>query len=331
VKRTPRKAKASAKGPAKARAPRLSQRLAPPDMSAEDWQRALRRQFGREQNFGLENVGEEVVFSEFTVRNPDAGTAYRVRIRGARPGGNACTCPDFLTNELGTCKHIEYVLARLETRRGAKAALKRGFHPPYSDLCVHYGSPRAMRWRPGSECPEAVIEAGGDLFVDGDGLDDWRLPPARLGELEGFRALCAQARHELRIDDAALDLVAGLRDAERRRTALAQAFPEGAASPALAALVKVPLYPYQAEGALFAVAAGRALIGDDMGLGKTIQAITAAEIYARHFGVSRVLVVCPTSLKHQWQREIARFAGRDARVIDGGRAQRRQDFAADDF
>ena len=32
----------------------------------------------------------------------------------------------------------------------------------------------------------------------------------------------------------------------------------------------VPLYPYQAEGALFAVHAGRALIGDEMGLGKTI-------------------------------------------------------------
>jgi SNF2 family DNA or RNA helicase len=44
----------------------------------------------------------------------------------------------------------------------------------------------------------------------------------------------------------------------------------------------VPLYPYQAEGTLFAVRAGRALIGDDMGLGKTIQAIAATEILARH-------------------------------------------------
>ena len=42
---------------------------------------------------------------------------------------------------------------------------------------------------------------------------------------------------------------------------------------------KVPLYPYQAEGALFAVRAGRALIGDEMGLGKTIQAIAATEVW----------------------------------------------------
>ena len=47
-------------------------------------------------------------------------------------------------------------------------------------------------------------------------------------------------------------------------------FPRGAADPKLLTLLKVPLYLYQAEGALFAVRVGRALIGDDMGLGKTI-------------------------------------------------------------
>lgn len=107
------------------------------------------------------------------------------------------------------------------------------------------------------------------------------------------------------------------------------------AIPSCLALLKVPLYPYQAEGALFAVRAGRALIGDDMGLGKTIQAIAATEILARHFGVSRVLVICPTSLKYQWQSEITRFSGRQgenaARVINGGRAQRQKDYALDDF
>ena len=78
-------------------------------------------------------------------------------------------------------------------------------------------------------------------------------------------------------------------------------FPQGAGDHGLQTLLKVPLYPYRAEGALFAARAGRALIGDDMGLGKTIQAIAATEILARHFGVSRGLVICPTSLKYQWQ------------------------------
>ncbi|MGZ8202582.1 MAG: SNF2-related protein [Burkholderiales bacterium] len=103
---------------------------------------------------------------------------------------------------------------------------------------------------------------------------------------------------------------------------LEKACPQGARSAALARLLKIELYPYQAEGALFAARAGRALIGDEMGLGKTIQAIAAAELLARHFGAERVLVICPTSLKHQWEREIARCTGREAQVIHGVRASR---------
>jgi SNF2 family DNA or RNA helicase len=43
---------------------------------------------------------------------------------------------------------------------------------------------------------------------------------------------------------------------------------------------------------------------------------------ARQFGVERVLVVCPTSLKHQWEREIARFTTRRTTVVGGLRARR---------
>ena len=147
--------------------------------------------------------------------------------------------------------------------------------------------------------------------------------------------MAAKSGHELRAYDDALDFVAGRRDAEHRGATLAKLYPRGGADPKLRSVLKVPLYRYQAEGALFAVQVGRSLIGDDMGLGKTIQAIAAAEILARHFGVTRVLVICPTSLKYQWQNEFARFAGRQGkkapRVIGGGRAQRLVDYAAEDF
>ncbi|MHB8428777.1 MAG: DEAD/DEAH box helicase [Acidiferrobacterales bacterium] len=164
-----------------------------------------------------------------------------------------------------------------------------------------------------------------------DEARSWALPEDRFGELERFVAAVTKSGHELRAYDDALDFVASRRDAERRAIAMEGLFPRGAADPGLKKLLKVPLYPYQAEGALFAVRAGRALIGDEMGLGKTIQAIAAAEILARNFGVSKVLVICPTSLKYQWRSEITRFAGREARVIAGGRVQRQKEYALDDF
>src|SRR5260221_12180963 len=108
------------------KAPKLSRTHAPADLSPLDWQRGLRRQFGREQAFGLENLGGEPFFSEFRVSNPVSKSSYRVAIRGRGPGGNYCSCPDYATSELGTCKHIEFTLARLEKKRGAGAAFARG-------------------------------------------------------------------------------------------------------------------------------------------------------------------------------------------------------------
>src|SRR5207248_160061 len=87
--------------------PKLSRLQKPAGMSLEEWQIELRRQFGREQNYLLKNLGDEPLFSEFEVTNPQTRGAYRVQIRGARPGDNHCSCPDFATNTLGTCKHIE--------------------------------------------------------------------------------------------------------------------------------------------------------------------------------------------------------------------------------
>jgi SNF2 family DNA or RNA helicase len=51
---------------------------------------------------------------------------------------------------------------------------------------------------------------------------------------------------------------------------------------------------------------------------------------ARQLGVERVLIVCPTSLKHQWEREIARFTERRALVVGGLRVRREQLYAAQD-
>jgi superfamily II DNA or RNA helicase len=311
---------------------KLSRTHAPADLSPVDWQRGLRRQFGREQAFGLENLRSEPFFSEFRVSNPVSKSSYRVAIRGLGPGGNFCSCPDYATSELGTCKHIEFTLARLEKKRGAKTAFARGYQPPFSELYLRNDGKRSVHFRAGTDCPPALREAAAGLF---DAEHNWVLPDERLGELEHFMTLASKSGHELRAYDDALDFVAGRRDADRRVAKLAQLFPGGAADSKLLALLKAPLYPYQAEGALFAVRAGRALIGDDMGLGKTIQSIAATEILARHFGVSKVLVVCPTSLKYQWQSEIMRFSGRQgekaARVINGGRAQRQKDYALDDF
>ncbi len=306
--------------------PKLSRLRQPDNMSLEEWQRGLRREFGTQQDFKLANRGEHPIFSDFQITNPQSGGVYRVSIRGERPGDNFCTCPDFATNSLGTCKHIEFTLAKLSRQPGAKKALRDGFQPAYSQVVLRYGAKRQVRFVPGTDCPPELAVKAAEFFGE-DGI----LRDGAFERFDQFLGEAAKFPHDLRCYEDALGFVAELRDAENRRKTVDEAFPRGIASPQLDKLLKAELYDYQKEGALFAARAGRCLIGDEMGLGKTIQAIAAAEMMATHLGVERVLIICPTSLKHQWEREIARFTDRSAQVIGGLRARREQHFATDSF
>jgi len=305
---------------------KLSRLHKPEHMTLEEWQTALRRQFGREQQFQLENLGARKVFSEFRITNPATQSDYRVTIRGNQPGDNYCTCPDFVTNTLGTCKHIEFTLAKLETTSAARATLRAGFQPAYSEIVLKYGAQRQVRFLVGTECPPALAGIAADYFDA-----DRTLRPDAFATFDKFLSQAARYQHDLRCHEDALAFIAEVRDAADRRRRIDAAFPKGIRSPAFGKLLKTDLYDYQRTGALFAARAGRALIGDEMGLGKTIQAIAAAEIMARLLGVGRVLIVCPTSLKHQWEREIEKFSARSAAVVGGLRARRQQLFTSDSF
>src|SRR5262245_16428637 len=73
----------------------------------------IRRKRAAQEQLTVQNLGRNRVFSDYQVTNPTTGGRYKVSIRGFELGDNVCECPDFRTNTLGTCKHIEAVLAAL--------------------------------------------------------------------------------------------------------------------------------------------------------------------------------------------------------------------------
>jgi superfamily II DNA or RNA helicase len=256
------------------------------------------------------------------VTNPTTDKSYRVTVRGTGSRDNTCSCPDFATNTLGTCKHVEFVLARLARSRAAQGELKAGYHPDAGEVFLRYGAKRQVCFVPPADTNSEYAKIAAKYF-DPDGL----LLPAALARFDDFLAAAVEFDPDLKVGTDVPGYLAEVRDVEARASRVAEAFPKGIRSAAFKDLLAVPLYDYQREGVLFAARAGRCLIGDEMGLGKTAQAMGAAEVMARVFGVERVLVVCPTSLKHQWKGEIARFTKRPARVIEGGRANRAEGFA----
>ena len=305
---------------------KISRLRKPEDMPLEQWQIALRKQFGQKQNYRLKNIGDEPIFSEFIIKNPQTGGQYRVAIRGQRIGDNYCSCPDFAVNTLGTCKHIEDTLAKLQRKRGGKKAIADGFHPPYSEIYLRYGAKREVLFKPGTECPQSLLELA-LRYIDNYGI----LKPQSYQEFDTFIRKAGAFEHDLRCYEDTIKFIAQVRDQINLKKRIDKAFPSDISSTAFRKLLKVSLYPYQRKGALFAAKAGRSLIADDMGLGKTIEAIAAVEILARTVGLERILIVSPTSLKHQWKQEIEKFCNRSVKVIEGSIAKRAELYASDSF
>jgi SWI/SNF-related matrix-associated actin-dependent regulator 1 of chromatin subfamily A len=88
------------------------------------------------------------------------------------------------------------------------------------------------------------------------------------------------------------------------------------------------LFPHQRAGVEFLSTARRALLADEPGLGKTAQAIRSLKrLHDRGDQVFPALIVCPNTLKTNWEREFDRWwPGIDVQVIKGSATQRRKAF-----
>lgn len=178
-----------------------------------------------------------------------------------------------------------------------------------SALRLAEGDERRVVWCPGADCPAPLAEAARECFDEAG-----RLRPEGGDALPRWLRLARSSGHPVSVGDAVWPHLAVRRDMRHRLAVLQAAYRDEGA---LAGVTKLALAPFQAEGALWSVVAGRALLADERGLGKAVQAIAAAQLWQRHFGLTRVLVVCAPAQRVAWQRAWKRVAGVEAQVIDG--------------
>ncbi len=306
------------------RTPKISWVVKPDNMTLADWQRALRRQVATQETMAVTAVDERRLPGEYEVRNPLSRQTYKVVYRGEGSPWNYCSCMDFKTSRLGTCKHLERVKLWIDEEQRRKIHTEP---PAYTSVYLSYTDGRQVKIRVGTDHREEYMQLAGQYF-DAEGV---MFPYA----FDAYDKLIAEARSidpSFRFYQDAIDFI--LEQRERKfRSQLIRKFTDER----LDKLFTVRLYPYQKEGIRFAFERGRAIIADEMGLGKTIQAIGTAEMLRREGLAEQVLIVCPTSLKYQWQREIERFVhdeGYSAEhpltlVIEGNPLRRKEQYASD--
>jgi superfamily II DNA or RNA helicase len=282
---------------------------------------AERSQRAHVEKMTVRPTDAERPWTDYTVTNRTSGKTYRVALRGLEPGVSYCSCPDFRTNTLGTCKHILHVLKKIK-RRFSPRELNQRYRRKHLAIVLRYADDVSLRVLAPERMDEEVAKIVAPLQDRGiDDLHDLLRRLARLQKLGQDTNVYPDAEEYVQ-----QKLV---QERLREKTELLRRDP--AKHPLRTTLLKVPLLPYQLDGVAFAAGAGRAVLADDMGLGKTIQGVGTAEFLAREADIKKVLIVCPASLKSQWRNEIHRFCDRSVQLVSGGAAQRGSQYANDSF
>jgi SNF2 family DNA or RNA helicase len=275
-----------------------------------------RTQRAQKEKMKVNSLNPKELWTDYTITNNSSGKTYRVALRGWERGESYCSCPDYKRNTLGTCKHIIFALEKLKSRFSEKKK-----NTPYVRRQI------SVSVRHGQEMELAVLVP--------DDLDSKALSiikPVTNRKINDLHDLLQRIK---KVEDLGHDIIV-YPDAEelinRRlylahvKSTVAEIRKDPKNHPLRENLLKTELLPYQLDGIAFAVGVGRAILADDMGLGKTIQGIGVAALLSREYGIAKVLVICPASLKSQWRLEIERFSDFSCQIVLGTAEERAEQY-----
>ncbi|NNL78837.1 MAG: helicase, partial [Desulfobacterales bacterium] len=280
-----------------------------------------RNQRAQTEKMRLKSMNPRQLWTDYIITSYASGKSYRIALRGWEFGESYCSCPDFRKNSIGTCKHILYALNKAR-RKFSKAVRKTPAE--ITEICVylHYG----RRLQLDLLVPEDLAPEIADYLAPfkGKRIQNIKKLIHGLRRVEGLGVpvtIYPDAEEHINqklFQERVAETVAGIRKDPKNH-------------PLRKTLLRTELLPYQLDGVAFAVGAGRAVLADDMGLGKTIQGIGVAELLSRHASVSKVLEICPASLKSQWRFEIERFSNRSSSLVLGSAKERSAQYDSESF
>ncbi len=236
------------------------------------------------------------------------GKTYEITIRDFLTGDGYCSCPDFKTNKLGTCKHLIFGTNYLKKKYRNSKTLTKQEYPvieiycdPHYDYNITYYYERKL--------PSEIETLIHKYFNS----SQYVMPEKYSGflkfleEASAFKSVLVRPEVNERIDRYFEEQ--SLQQLSKKVT------PDFSK-------IKATLFDYQKEGITFSLFKRGNIIADEMGLGKTLQAIAVAVLKKEIYGLTKAIVICPASLKYQWKKEIERFTDEKAIIIEGARTDR---------
>jgi len=232
----------------------------------------------------------------------EKGVKYKVFLRDFGNETGYSDSMDARLNKLGTTKHIMYAFRKLKDDKTLYSKLTKTY--PFVEVYCDPLNDYKITWHYPHQLPIDEKLLISRYFKDSRYIEDQ--------QITGFLKFIEEAAGfpHIRIRPEVAEKVEAAFEREMLISLRDRHIPDFS-------MINADLYPYQKEGVEFALFRKNAIIADEMGLGKTIQAIATAILKKQIFGFKKTLVVCPASLKEQWKKEVEKFSGETALVVQG--------------
>ncbi|MCK4982133.1 MAG: DEAD/DEAH box helicase family protein, partial [Victivallaceae bacterium] len=254
------------------------------------------------------------IFANYIVtkKTDDNPREYKVEIRSLQKLFNYCSCPDFKKSSLGTCKHIEKVLSKIKAKKKLS---------PFVEIFIDYSQDAKLMLNfPESPSDKATSFLKKYLDIS----EGFKKPLENTLQvfLRDYENASDDIRSAIRVSNAVFKLAAKQRHQQHNKNIQEKYALKLRKDAGEAEFLRYPLYDYQIDGMLHLAFTERAMLADEMGLGKTVQAIAAANVLHNIHDIKRVIIICPASLKAEWEEQINKFTSLSSTLLFGSRQKR---------
>lgn len=210
-----------------------------------------------------------------------------------------CSCPDYQTNKLETCKHLIYAFDKFQQEMGNNELPNQPY--PFLEIFRHPLYDYQISWF----YPQNIdkdLENLLDAYFDENHIwrtNKWPEVHQFIEQAKNFKLI--KIRPE----------VSQLIEAYFESESLAKIYEQDGLTKDV---ISPKLFPYQLEGAVFIASRKGSFLADEIGLGKSAQALSAGVLKIRYSNFNSVHIICPEELKTQWQAEISKWVPEQIRT-----------------
>lgn len=251
------------------------------------------------------------IFGEHILTN-ERGVKYKLTFRDIERKHGYCSCPDYRTNKLGTCKHLIFAFETFINEIGLpeqdlpKYPFIEVFLNPFRDYKISWFYPDKIF----GEVAELFYRYfGNKKYIEDEDAENLI---GFFNNLENHKQILVRPEVYVKVER-----ISEKNTLERIKKEQKLEYSS----------ILTELLPFQKEGVEFATFKKGAVIADEIGLGKTLQAITTAIKKREILGFTRTLVICPATLKNQWKQEVETFSEEDAIIIEGSGEERKKQYS----